>query len=213
MIKARVTEGSPAVFFHSSFYTRLIEEASGRKLKLTRDRREVELELGLYTPTISYKAAQSIDSVLGRKIGRRVTYAQVTRRQWRGRLHRTVPRVWFTGENVRPPSDGWDLTLTFDLDNLNGTNEYCPLWWGEINLIPGVKSASRERVGREMTVEEFLTPRFINLDERPGFVCAFVNNPEPMRLHAVRMLRRLGPVHVYGRVAGRPTGPKIDIAR
>jgi len=48
---------------------------------------------------------------------------------------------------------------------------------------------------------------------RPGFVCAFIGNPEPIRFRAVDELRKFGEVQVFGTAVDRPVSRKLDVAK
>lgn len=208
-----VVEGPREAFAPSSFYRRLIEEAIGDELASRVGGGPVALEVGSFGRSLVRSVSDGIDSRLSRRRGRLVSPAG-SLRQRLSSLKRdgTTPRIWFTGENVRPPIDEWDLTLSFDIDGLYGTNQYLPLWWGEIGLIDRVRSTSADRLGREMTTHELMSSRVTDIESRPGFACAFINNPEPMRMRAIDMLRSIGEVDVFGRVSGRPAGPKARVA-
>lgn len=213
MIRVKVVEGPESAFGPSTFYRRLIEQGLGAETVLVPSRQPAALEVGSFGPSLLETATKGLDSALSRRRGRLVTPTAEVRRRLLSPKPGRVPRLWFTGENVRPPCDGWDLTFSFDLEGLSGTNMYCPLWWGEVNLLPGVTAPSTERLGHQMTVTELSSPRRSNTRQREGFACAFINNPEPMRLHAVRMLSRLGRVDVFGRLSGQSAGPKEISAR
>ena len=122
-----------------------------------------------------------------------------------------VPAIWFTQENARPPDGPWSGYLTFDLDPLEGRNAYFPSWWWLVDLLggPGVDHF----LGRALTLPELQSSRHVDYGDRPGFACAFVNNPTPMRLHAIRALQHVGRVDVFDRAVGRPVGSKLDLAR
>lgn len=117
--------------------------------------------------------------------------------------------IWFTGENVRPPVGDWTGYLSFDLDPLGGRNAYCPLWWWTIGLMAPAQSQFMESAP---DLDKLMSHREPESD-RPGFIVAFINNPHPMRFHAIRALRRFGPVEVYGRAVGRPVRSKLEVAR
>jgi hypothetical protein len=212
VIRTTVVEGPRHAFAPSSFYRRLLEEALGDELVL-HEGRHASLEVGSFGPSLLRSVTEGIDSGLSRRRGRLVSPASSLRLRISSlRGDGTTPRIWFTGENVRPPTKEWDLTLSFDVDSLDGTNQYLPLWWGEIGMIDGVRSTSSDRLGREMTTSELMGSREVDTESRRGFVCAFINNPEPMRMRAIDMLRSIGDVDVFGRVSGRPVGPKAQVA-
>jgi hypothetical protein len=213
MIRAKVVQGPPEVFSPASFYRRLLEYALGDELLLVPRRAAASLELGSFAPSLLQTAAKGVDSALSRRRGRLVRPASNALGFVSPRPQAGARRVWVTGENARPPQDGWDLTLSFDLEKLGGTNVYCPIWWADVAVLPGVEALSAARLGHQMSLAELGSPRISDARTRSGFVCAFINNPEPMRLRAVEMLSRIGPVDVFGRISGRPSGPKDLIAR
>lgn len=213
MIEISVVEGPREAFAPSSFYRRLIEEAIDGELACRDLPGAVTLEVGSFGRSLVRTVSDGIDSSLSRRRGRLVSPTGSLRQRFSSfKRDGNTSRIWFTGENVRPPIEGWDLTLSFDVDGLYGTNQYLPFWWGEVGLIDRVKSTSADRLGREMTTHELMRSRVTNIESRPGFVCAFINNPEPMRMRALNMLRNIGAVDVFGRVSGRPAGPKARVA-
>lgn len=125
-------------------------------------------------------------------------------------------RLWYTGENIRPPAHGYDATLGFDLDDRGGTNSYLPLpflgldWFGtELPMDVG----EARRIRARPTPAELARPRHVADDERPLFACAFVGRPDSSRLRAIESLRRIGDVDVFGPAVGRPVDSKTDTAR
>ncbi len=103
--------------------------------------------------------------------------------------------VWCTFENRRPPVHGFDCTFTFDRDNLKKTNFYLPL----IFLYLKVNSATSKH---NIEVAELLKKRKIPLEflsTKKEFMASFINNPHPVRMHAVKQLQEIGDVTLYGR--------------
>ncbi len=124
--------------------------------------------------------------------------------------------IWFTGENLRPAIGDWDLRLSFDGDSRTLANHYLPLWWllfPEL-LWPAVSMGTGEhRLGRTVTIEEYLRPRTPVLLGRDRFACAFIGNPESLRMHAVRALSEIGTVDIFGPLTGNWVEAKQDVAR
>jgi Glycosyltransferase family 10 (fucosyltransferase) C-term len=115
-------------------------------------------------------------------------------------------RIWYTGENLRPPL-GYDLNLSFDLDDYGGTNVYAPFWLDRVKSGLGVSY----RYGL-VDFQTLLRPRTAaRTPER--FCAAVVSNPHPLRFRAIRALERLGPVDTYGRAFGRPVADKAAVLR
>lgn len=115
-------------------------------------------------------------------------------------------RVWYSGENLRPPV-GFDLTLSFDLDDYGGTNLYAPFWLDRVES--GVEVSFRERPA---AVDTLLRARVV-ADARQRFCAVVMSNPHPLRMRAIRALERLGPVDTYGPAFGRPIKDKAAVLR
>lgn len=119
-------------------------------------------------------------------------------------------RVWFTGENIRPPFGAeYDSYISFDQDDYGGKNFYFPLIYSE--LIFRSKDWSQRR-GIDFKTEDLLLPR--NLPEaKSKFACAFIGNPEPTRLRAIEALSKFGQVDIFGPHAGLAVRSKFEIAK
>lgn len=137
------------------------------------------------------------------KILRRIFGARKTQ----GRsLPDSPKRIWWTGENVRPPfQESYQLFVSFDQDNLSKKNVCFPLFYSEL-LFPNHDSFFRLGANlpkaAELTRPRARTP--VN-----AFVCAFINNPEPTRLRAVEYLAEYGKVEVFGKISNTPNTRKI----
>jgi hypothetical protein len=122
-----------------------------------------------------------------------------------------VRRVWFTGENIRPPLDEkFNHYVSFDQDDYCGKNTYFPLFYAEL-LLPGKESINRRGLSIDNPVA-LTKPRKIHV-KKERFVCAFVSNPEPTRMRALKELSRYGDVEIFGAHAGRPVDSKYEVAR
>lgn len=139
-----------------------------------------------------------ISKILRRIFGPRKTVSQS--------VPASPKRIWWTGENVRPPfQEGYDLFVSFDRDNLSKKNIFFPLFYSEL-LFPNRDSFFR--LGAKLPEAAELTrPRSGNLAN--SFVCAFINNPEPTRLRAVEYLAKYGQAQVFGKISSNPTPQKI----
>lgn len=127
-----------------------------------------------------------------------------------------TPRVWFTGENVRPPLEDFDHFFSFDVDELFGVNTYFPLIYLGVNWFkttPKAPSPEVDRMGIFPTLEYLDSARSYTENEREGFACAFVGQPEPIRMRTIEKLQEIGQVDVFGASVGRPVKNKVDIAR
>jgi hypothetical protein len=108
-------------------------------------------------------------------------------------------KIFFTGENERPPEGRWDAYLSFDMHSFSGRNAYLPLWWITSSdlLVPTVSPY----LGRAITIEEMLSPRIPNLEKRDKFCVAFIGKAYPFRMHALSAISKIGEVDVYGGIA------------
>lgn len=210
-VSVRYVDSLPEMARPDSFLSRLVSEASGLPVRIDMDRRaEVDLQFtSVQVPTLR-KASEDAGRVV-RRLARRVGYRWDAR--WRtanpGPSGRAKSHVWFTGENVRPPSGPWDGYLSFDIDPLDGRNAYLPLWWYSSGVLGKAESIFTSQMP---TWEQMLASRSVT-DDRPHFACTFINNPEPMRLHAIRALGQVGQVDVFGTAVGRPVADKAAIAK
>ena len=125
--------------------------------------------------------------------------------------------IWVTGENVRPPAKGFDMTISFDLDPYGGSNTYFPLIYQELDWSDCGVSRTAESINprtglRRMNASRCMEGRQGSVGGRPGFVCAFVGNSEPVRMRAIDELRRFGRVDVFGTAVGKPVSSKMEVA-
>jgi hypothetical protein len=138
---------------------------------------------------------------------------QATQRYWQA-IHYGVPfqesrarrRIWYTGENLRPPL-GFDLSLSFDVDDYGGSNVYTPFWLDRVKS--GIGVDFREGL---TDFDTLMRPRVI-ADVPARFCTVVMSNPHPLRLRAIRELERLGVVDTYGRAFGRPIKNKADVLK
>lgn len=192
-------------FRPEDFFVPLLAEVSGRYVEVT-------------SASGADVCITSVNETRWRRWNRRLSRAGGVSRSLghspdRGSL--ATVEIWYTGENTRPPAYGYDLTLSFDLDDFEGRNVYLPLlevsldWFGSASH-PG--SPETQRAGVVLTPKQASQPRAIGTEERPRFACAFIGNMESRRLEAIRALSRIGQVDVFGTAVGRPVRSKSDVA-
>ena len=127
--------------------------------------------------------------------------------------HSQALRIHYTGEPVAPPFGVADVTLSFDVDGYEESNAYLPLIYVSADESAGVVSEASARRGIGVSIQEAMQSRGIgDTAGRPGFVCAFLRNPEPTRLRSISMLQEVGEVDVFGPLTGRPVGSKFAVA-
>lgn len=191
------------------FLVRLSELALESPIELVTDKvRQVDIQFSSVQIHPGKRISSMVRNGLERRLRSRVHIGdsrervQNPRPQGKANMH-----VWFTGENVRPPACEWDGYFSFDLDPMGDRNVYLPLWWHEVGLVPAARSPFTTA---DMSVERLMASR--DLDVPPEFVCAFISNPHPQRLRAIRQLQEYGRVDVYGPWSGRHAPDKAELA-
>lgn len=108
-------------------------------------------------------------------------------------------RIFFTGENERPPQGRWDAYLSFDVHSYEGRNSYLPLWWITSSdiLVPTVSPY----LGRAITLKQMMQPRMASYNSREKFCVAFIGKAYPFRMQSIAALSKVGKVDVYGAIA------------
>lgn len=195
----------------NSPYSRLVSVAAGEPVTIVSDTKaHVDLELvSVHAPEFLRLARTVLSVSMGRNYRRRLRRAERWNNVYRDPSGRATSSVWFTGDNIRPPSGPWDGYLSFDLDPLDGRNAYFPHWWEYVGVL-GSKKMSYS--GLDLDIEALMQVREPDL-HRPEFACAFIGNPTPVRLHAIDALSKVGHVDVYGNSVGKPVGSKVELAK
>lgn len=121
-------------------------------------------------------------------------------------------RIWYTGENVRPPvqDKSIDYFFSFDQDSFSGRNIYLPLWYLNLNWIEN--EIAESRTGVTIRINDLLSPRE-KCDTPEKFACVFISNPHPYRFAVIEELSKYGVVDVFGKAVGRPIAHKGSVAR
>jgi len=108
-------------------------------------------------------------------------------------------RIFFTGENERPPEGRWDAYLTFDMHSYGGRNAYLPLWW--ITSSDILTPTISPYLGKEIRISDLLNPRIPDFESRKKFCVAFIGKAYPFRMHSLTALSKIGEVDVFGGIA------------
>ena len=210
-IAVRYVDNDPAVASPDSFLSRLVAAATGKPVQVAQtSKQRVDLQFTSVQLPLARKAAREATRAASRWLPRRPAG-----RDSRWATENPQPRgnarahMWFTGENLRPPVGLWDGYLSYDVDPLNGRNAYLPLWWQSVGVLGTAASIFTSAMP---SWQEMMQARATR-EPPPKFACAFINNPEPMRFHAVRALSQIGPVDVFGYAVGKPVPDKSAMAR
>lgn len=188
-----------------SFYSELVALTSGEPVHVVQGSGEVaDLEFHSVHPPFLGRTARFMRAkgLIPSRKGLGVSGAR--------RRSPKTPQVWFTGENVRPPTGPWSGYFSFDLDDLGGRNVYLPFWFECIGLLsrPTVAFA-----GEPGNWETLLNERPTLQDGREKFMCTFIGNPTSMRSQAIAAMSRIGRVDVYGKASGVPVKDKHEVAK
>lgn len=168
-------------------------------------KQEVDLEIGSVYPS----ALQKLSGLARFALGRALRSPQDVRETFvnPGKSPSAKKGIWLTPENQRPPAEGWDATLSFETDPWP-SNAYLPFWQLNTDLF-GYGDAGF--LGRPLLIDELTNPRDAVASSRPGFCCAVLRNPDPVRMRAIQELSRIGEVDVFGPVTRRPVPEKLSI--
>lgn len=171
-------------------------------------RREVDLEVGSVYPTRWDVGKGLISAAVSRGVLRSpLDVRESFQPPWKSPNARAG--IWYTAENLRPPLEGWDATLSFD-SNSWPSNAYLPFWQLNSDLFGG---DSRGLLGETLHIDALATSREPTLPASRGFCCAILRNPDPVRLKMISLLKTLGPVDIYGPITRRPVPSKASVFR
>ena len=184
----------------------VLERASGTSWRVVGDERiAVDLEVASVFPSRASKIAAVARAIAAK--GSRVTFDSREALRDPGKSSNAGAGIWYTGENVRPPASGWDAYLSYENEEWP-TNAYLPLWYLHSDLFGGGDPGF---LGRPLVINELVSPRPETSSQERRFCCAIFRNPEPVRLKAIELLRKIGPVDIFGQASGRPVANKFDV--
>jgi len=195
----------------SSFLSRLVSKSTDRPIEIVRERSAfVDLQFtSVQLPRLSRVLHHSAKAIPA------INKLRGDSKDARWNLENPSPvgpagaHIWFTGENMRPPSsEEWNGYLSFDVDSLAGKNVYCPLWWTWVGLLGKPFSPFLNNPPSISDLTALRNPE----KRREKFAVAFINNPHPMRFQAIKLLKKVGRVDVFGNSVGRPVKDKAEIA-
>jgi hypothetical protein len=119
-------------------------------------------------------------------------------------------RIWFSFENVRPPTyiDKFDLTLSTDKDPYFGKNIYFPWIYYILSLNGSVFDTDLGENGSPYEAQDLIKSRkAIGKEESAVMV---INNFHPVRMEFAKQLAKIMHVDIYGRAVGKPLDSKYD---
>ena len=185
-------------------------EDQGLSVSVSSDRSQnVDLEIVSVFPTRKETLAKKAGQIL---VGKNLPFSSIEiERSYRKPFNANATRrIWYTGENVRPPLDQeFDGFLSFDQGYSSEGNAYFPLWMHDLGWF--AKPRFNKRLGKWCHVEDLTKGRGRPKNSKNGF-CAFVGNPDPIRLHAIEKLSQRFPAGLFGSFFGNPVKNKVAVA-
>ncbi len=122
---------------------------------------------------------------------------------------RAKKRIWYTGENLRPPLlEDFDFYLSYDTNSFFQNNFYLPL--GHIAL--GHLNSSEYSSAYSAEINESLYSGRKSNSKKSG-ICAFIGNAHPVRIAAIEYLRQFYEVDVYGKVSGKYVENRLTVSQ
>jgi hypothetical protein len=117
-------------------------------------------------------------------------------------------RIWFTGENIRPPlANDFDAFLSFDQDPYGNYNFYLPTWLQYLAL---GNQYFFPHVGLTFD-EENLSRNRVLFEDKKHAVCVVMRNKNATRLRAIDELRKHIPVDIFGPASGNYLESKYPV--
>lgn len=190
----------------SSFIPRLLQQAVGQELRIITDPR-LEVDYEVHSVFCVNGAAGRIQMALHRRSKEYERRRAAMLRADYGIDDRGPAKkyIWYTGENLRPPTD-WDVTLSFDLDPLLGGNWYLPHWAIRLGDLGG-----HDPKDQFIADNHTLTQRRTPTERRSKFAVLLAGNPHPMRSALHSALSSIGEADTFGTAYGRPVSSKIEL--
>lgn len=191
-------------------FTKLLESILGDKHVeiITNNSDAVDLEIcsvftfpKLHSKLIARSKAFANKSLLNEYVnnavyGYRSAYRTTTRK-----------RVWYTGENLRPPTGIFDGTISFNRTDPLTNNVFFPLIYFGIDWLPD--SASESSL---IPPESLINPRRRRENQKIG-ACSFATNLAPDRQRLVKIVEESYSVSQFGKSVGRYVHSKSEEAQ
>ena len=115
-------------------------------------------------------------------------------------------RVWFTGENLRPPVGLFDGTISFDPDDYRENNVYFPLFLFGIDWF-NKKSSPNGGVSRDAVANRRPLNKAVTLS-----ACSFASNRSPSREKLIKNVELILQVDQFGKSVGKRVESKLIVS-
>lgn len=115
-------------------------------------------------------------------------------------------RIWYTGENRRPPTHEFDGTISFETTDATAKNLYFPYWMMRLNWgFPGGAYEIMPRIEELMTARSFIPKQ---LD-----TCVFSSGIDPLRERIIDACQPLLNVDKFGSRYGNRVSSKKEVSQ
>ena len=114
-------------------------------------------------------------------------------------------RIWYTGENLRPPIEIFDGLISFEPDCTQSNNLFLPYWMARLNWGLG-----KSEFEIQPTVFELTKTR--KPVKKKFEVCSFSNRQETTRQNLVKIIDSKFDVHLFGTASNKPIKSKFDVS-
>ncbi len=185
--------------------THMIRKLTGKHPEIIRNPLE-KVDIEIFS---SFPFDGPFDKLIGRV---KFNYSQKAKNQYISKAtygyrenypDRAWKRIWFSGENRRPPNDQFDLVLSFEKSDEKGNRLYFPYWMTRINW--GYSQGDYEIFP---TASELATIR--RLSPKKKSVCVFSSNLEPGRQRIIEATERVVEVSKFGSAYRNRVNSKIE---
>lgn len=185
--------------------THIIRKTSGKYPEIIKNPDEM-VDVEIFS---SFPFSSSMDKLLGRV---KFVMSQNAKSQYVSKAaygfresypERARTKIWYTGENRRPPTYPFDLVLSFEKTDHAKNHLYFPYWMTRINW--GYSQSDYEIFP---TAEELALKR--RLPQKEKSVCVFSSNLEPNRLRIIDATEKVLEVSKFGSAYRRRVKSKIE---
>jgi hypothetical protein len=188
----------------SVFYDLIADSLEGESVSICSNQENVDLEIhSVFQVTSLIK--KGLDYVKGRYSRQEWNrYLEVHHFGYERKRRKLSPkRIWYTGENLRPPFLEYDLCLSYDPNDVFTNNYYFPIWYLKMDW--GLSSTSRRR-----NPADYLLPR--KLLGNNDFACIFSSYVDPQRARIIDAVEQATPVEKFGLAWGNYVPDKNSLA-
>jgi hypothetical protein len=103
--------------------------------------------------------------------------------------------IWYTGENLRPPAEGFSGTISYEKTDWKTNNVFFPIWMMRIDWeISGIIQGDLPKISNLLKNRDGQT--------RPRNACSFSSLREPNRVRLIKSLQDVMTIDEFGKAAG-----------